>query len=205
MRTETINIYKFDELSDEAKEKAIEQYKERHNSYAWSDEWIDSLRAFAKAIDIRLRNWQISPYSYSSIDWEFNCSFEFDEDDYKAMDKWRLRTWLINNYLPEFAKGKYYSKNIGGLKYVSRHSKTQIEYNPCPLTGYCGDCSLIEPILEFIKSPKDNYTLKDVVDDCMHSFIKEFNADMEYQDSDEYAIQEMTRLDYEFTEDGKIY
>lgn len=202
MRTATINIYKFEELSEQAKQTAIESYRQDisyHFGYHWMDEWIDSLKTFSDMLGIVIKDYKFSPYCYSDIKWEYYA-------DYEVVGL-RLRTWIINNWLPSLRKGNYYSKGkyVNGMySYKYRHSNISFDYC-CPLTGYFGDDTLIQPILDFVKNPIANYTIRDVIEDCMDSFIKAVVSDMEYQDSDEYISEHIIANDYEFNEDGTIY
>lgn len=63
MRTETItrDIYSFEELSDDAKEKARDWYREGID-LAWSDESRESIQAFCAAFNVRLTDWEIGPH-----------------------------------------------------------------------------------------------------------------------------------------------
>lgn len=61
MRTETINVCSFDELSDEAKDKARSNYR-LHCGFHWTDECKDSISAFCDHFGVRLISWSVSPY-----------------------------------------------------------------------------------------------------------------------------------------------
>jgi hypothetical protein len=68
MRTATIEIYKFDELSDAAKEKARDWWRDGFE-YSWNDESLESIKAFCKHFSVRLTQYEIGaycPYSYST-------------------------------------------------------------------------------------------------------------------------------------------
>jgi hypothetical protein len=63
MRTETITIYKFDELPTErAKERARDWWRECAD-LSWSDESLDSIRAFCKHFGVTLKSWSVGPYA----------------------------------------------------------------------------------------------------------------------------------------------
>ena len=75
----------------------------------------------------------------------------------------------------------------------------------CPFTGYTGDMSVIQPILDFIDKPRNHIDLETVINDCMNSFIADFNADCEYQDSNEYIKETIEANDYDFTNSGEMF
>ena len=86
MRTETIAILKFDELSDSAKEKARDWYRS-NSDFHWVDESKESITAFCDHFGISLKSWDVQPYSSPNYSAEyFNSHFrgmklkDFDRD-----------------------------------------------------------------------------------------------------------------------------
>ena len=53
-----VEIYTFEELSDEAKERARDWWR-KDLDYPWFSESIDSIRAFANHFGVTLKDWQI--------------------------------------------------------------------------------------------------------------------------------------------------
>ncbi len=176
MRQETINIYKFEELSDEAKEKAIEKFRYSNQEYAWSAEWRDSLNAFADKFGVYIKNWACNAYETPY----FRFSFKND-DERENMAGVRLWKYLQNNHADIIAK-----------------------WDECPLTGYCGDYSALYELAQFVKKP-DKRDFNQLITDSLHTFFKDWQNDMEYQDSDEYISEHIIANEYEFTENGSIY
>ena len=64
MRTETINIYTFDELTDDAKEKAREWYKTGLKYYWWHDA-KSSIKAFCEHFGVSIKKYSIGPFESS--------------------------------------------------------------------------------------------------------------------------------------------
>jgi hypothetical protein len=58
MKIIRVGIYSFEELEDEAKERAREWYR-NGLEYPWFSESIDSIRAFAKHFGVSLMDWEI--------------------------------------------------------------------------------------------------------------------------------------------------
>jgi len=58
MRVLTVEAFRFQELEDEAKERAREWYRNGLD-YPWFSESIDSIRAFAKHFGVSLMDWEI--------------------------------------------------------------------------------------------------------------------------------------------------
>jgi hypothetical protein len=64
MRIETLSIYKFDELSERAKERARERGRQLVGDHeAWSTESLESVKAFCKAFGVKLTEWSVGAYS----------------------------------------------------------------------------------------------------------------------------------------------
>ena len=72
----------------------------------------------------------------------------------------------------------------------------------CPFTGYCADEDFLDPIKEFMKSPK-NITFRELMEECVHEGLKAIENDYEYQNSREYFEEETLSNNVEFTEEGE--
>jgi len=64
MRTMAVSVFKFDELSDEAQEKAIDRFREGMSCDFWIDEGLDSIKAFCSEFNVTLSNWSVGAYSH---------------------------------------------------------------------------------------------------------------------------------------------
>jgi hypothetical protein len=63
MRVLSLNVFSFNELSEEAQKKAWENYvNSNHFEYIWVDEGIKSIRAFADAFGVGLKDYEIGTY-----------------------------------------------------------------------------------------------------------------------------------------------
>lgn len=72
MRTITTTVYKFNELSDTAKEKARQWWRE-HIDFDGTDE-LRSIQAFCEYFGVRLVNWSVG--AYSPIEYKHDASNE---------------------------------------------------------------------------------------------------------------------------------
>jgi hypothetical protein len=181
MRQETINIFKYEELNDEAKEKA-RQWFSNGQEYHWCDEAINSLEAILELFRARINDYSLSPYSHSYIDIEFFC------DDIENLKGIRAYKWIKNNI--EGCKGQY--------------GDILKEWYNCPLTGYCGDYDALEPIHKFMTAPSD-ITINELLQQSAEAIKEHIIKDMEYQDSQESIEENIIINDYEFTETGDRY
>ena len=192
MRTETINIYKFNELSEKAQEKAIQYFRglNYESGYAWENENQDTLKIFLELFSAELTR-------------HGNVKTNFDH----GLTGLRLKKWIINNFWTDIYKPKYYSKySKAENKYKSRYSRIQWEWNNCSLTGYCIDNDTIKPLIDYINTPgNDSYEINDILTWCYESWERAIERDREFQDSDEYIIDEIENsCSHEFYEDGTM-
>ncbi len=66
MRIMEITIYTFDELSDEAKERAIQQHRQCVE-YPWFSECLDSLKTFCSEFGVKVTDYYLSDCYRASI------------------------------------------------------------------------------------------------------------------------------------------
>lgn len=59
--TKTFEIYTIEELQNEAREHALNVLRES-DLYAWSGEWIDSIRTFCEYFGVYIKHWNIGPW-----------------------------------------------------------------------------------------------------------------------------------------------
>ena len=196
MRTATIEIYKYEELSDAAKEKAREWFREanQNDGYAWESENQDTLKAFLDMFDCQLRR-------------DFcRCN----DSDIGELSGLKLHKYLTANFYSEIFKPKQYwicqgIKNCVGSGAKKRESNIFVNPYNCSLTGYCMDNEILEPVINFILKPNVNTCFDDLMDSCFEAYKKAVQKDRDFQDSDEYIEESIIANEYEFTADGKIY
>lgn len=120
----------------------------------------------------------------------------------------RLQRWIINNILPQLERGKYYFKyNFERRQYTTRRSRVQFNID-CPFTGTSIDHDILKPLLDFVgdRLIKDSdYSMSDLVDDCLQSWADAAGAAHEWAHSKERFIEESEERGTLFYEEGRIY
>lgn len=190
MRTETITVYNYNELSGEAKQVALNWWQGCNAStgYAWEGENRDTLEAFLDLFSCKLNR-------YGQV------STNVDHEELKGV---RLMAKLWTYYGPSLYEGKYYhNKPVGAKGYKSRRSNCQLEAS-CVLTGYCMDDDILKPVYEAMNKPYRG-TFIELMQDCINEYEEAVRRDREYQDSEEYFSEMCEANGYEFTEDGNRY
>lgn len=213
MRTKRIKLFTFDELSEQAKQVVIDNYKSEYREYSWTDEWVETIKNGLEAFNHKLGRYQFDYHSISQSHFEIQLDKYFSYDDMQHLTGVRLRTWILNNFEGVLYENKetWYINvdgklliNTIGVGAKKRRSKVNVVERDCPFTGYTGDNDFLEPIFEFLKKPYE-ITFQDILTKCVDNTLKGLVADCAYQDSDEYISEELSNLDEEYTADGKLF
>ena len=199
-----LTSYKIDELSDEAKRNAYNLWNGDSDFWCfYGDDNENTLKEFCRIFDVRMSRWDYDKYRY---DFRFEVAVDDEQNELSGI---RLAKFVWNNYGDCIRQGKYYSKctrdDNGKFFYKSRRSKTIFSYDDCPLTGYCMDCSILDPIIAclFYKESYENYEA--LIEACLNSFFKNCVADAAYQLSYENFVDMSHANDYEYNEDGTAF
>lgn len=196
MRTIRTKVYKFDELSEQAKQTAIEKIRDKYTyeyDYPWQEEGIESLKEFCHQLDLELYAWEYSTDAWADV------RDSKIEDSILALSGNRLRTYLVNNYDYLLHKRKVYESK--SKKRVSRIKWIETD---CPLTGYCFDCDILNVLMGFIKKP-DNKDFQDLIRDCVGAWSRAVRSECEYFGSDDYVREEIQANELEFMKGGTPY
>jgi hypothetical protein len=201
MRQETINIYKFSELSEKAQRHAWENGPD-FSGDSGSD-YRATLAAFEKIFDISVYRWNVNDYNY-----DFAYVTAGAANGAPDGDPLRFARYMWNNYAEYITKGKYYSTPgrwiNGKYNYKFRYSRATFEMDNCPLTGYCADMDILQPVIDCLHYKRFFDSFDDLIDACLTAFFRSWQADIEYRASFEYFAEMCEINDYEFTETGEM-
>lgn len=193
----TLNVFTFNELSDSAKQKAVECYRAyRGGDDFYFSEYKASLEAFAEDVGITIKDW-----SYG-LD---GCYVLFDLGDREGLDTMtgaRAYTWIVNNVKGLRPGPRVYAVsrevNRPGFtrteRIVKRVSGVYRADDCCNYTGVCCDEDLLKPFREFLSKP-DSRTIADLINDAIDSYCSALQADLEYHESDEFLTEELVNGD----------
>ena len=175
MRTITVNILTFDELSDDAKETARQEVRYTQE-YFWQDDAIKSLKLLAEHFGAELSRYDI----------DFSNSVQhggatFQDNHFIEEDEIQSRLDALGTFNKETLKGD----------------------GDCKLTGYCADENAIDGFRKaWYEGERD---LIELLKAGYQTWFKSCVADYEYQLSDEGLADHFEANSYEFTEDGKFW
>lgn len=234
MKTVTVETFSFDELSDEAKERALEDWN-RDDPYSWDREFRDTLKAFEDEFGVKVERWEYSPSGY-----DFTLRTDGVDSDGLELKGNRARAWFWNNHgavLLEPRKtwwyrdrdtGKWTRGLVCGTGEPNPVRKSKVFFDrvydgTCPWTGYCMDCLALDPIAHFCfgvewdeKEKKrvpssrriavdDSNTVESLLRDCVHSMFRYVRDDWAVQRTMEAFKDACEANDYRFTCDGKMW
>jgi hypothetical protein len=201
MREETFKVYKYQELSDAAKDNAYQKFVESdYRETHWVDESLESLKAFLAWLGLKITDYSICPYQQSYIDTNIpdDCQEEIrlKSVEYRllGLDIPEMEDRLEEDFDPaalliEWAEFNFPAtcKTVGG-------------YNQGWGTGYCMDDSIIHYWNEHLREhPLDHIgALHAVVDGVLKSMVE----DMQYEDSKEHFEELESDYQNEYLEDG---
>lgn len=223
MRTIRTKIYKFEELSNEAQQNAIDTYRNKgiDTDYIY-DEAYNTVKEFHKIFNTKESTNSWLEINASNID-----------DNILELKGLRLRTYLINNFWDDLYKRKYINsyfqetepktfnpyrrykqtfsrkENKNGF-WVTLRKKCFFE-NSCVLTGVCYDDDILQPIYNFIdnykqlKNYNDSLTFEELLNECLDSLDKSIENEIDGLNTDDSIVQILIDNEYEFTEEGNIF
>lgn len=214
MRKEVVNLYKFEELSDKAKQNAIKHYRESMDwqiiSESITEKFTEKLSAIGYPTDDL--EWSLS-YSqgdgvafYGEVDMDKvinrleHKGYDLNYDLYRAINNKGL-TITARIYRNSF--GYHYSHyNTMEVEVDGDSIEVMVEY----LYGDLDENEYIDKhdeIYDFLLKLK-GYIHNDIKD-VSKELEKEGYSDIEYYSSDEAIAEILIANEYKFTEDGMMY
>ena len=80
----------------------------------------------------------------------------------------------------------------------------QKAYTDCPFTGVVSDEIILQPLMDFMRSP-DTRNFKELMRDCLENFFRSCRDDCEYCESEEYFTDESHKNNWEYLIDGTLF
>jgi len=214
MKTIRTKVYQFNELTEQAKQTAIEQVRyDESDNQPYFDEIIESVKKVVELFDLQTgREW--TDIRTSHID-----------DNILQLKGVRLYKYIVNNYWSSLFKRKFlgcigdnrvikhrmskthfYDMGKGARVNSSNFIYSNIQFdNSCTLTGVCYDMDILQPVYDFLKSPGKSTTFEDLMNEIESAISKTFSNTEEWLNSDEFIKDEIEANEYDFTKDGKRF
>lgn len=175
MKTVTTTVYTFSELSEEAKQKAIESYRDINLFY----EWWESIYEDAKQIGIKITSFDLDRGSY--VNAEYLLPFSSVIDKIKENHGQSCETYKI------------------AVQYEKQYNDLVVKYSD----GI--DTERVSEGNEYEFDQEADELEKEFINDISSEYLSILQNEYEYLWSDEAVIETIEANEYEFTEDGKPY
>ena len=234
MKSINVDVFTFDELSNEVKAKLVEENRYEFQGDAvymdWKDMWAPTIKKFEELFNVDLGIDSRYGWRYRVT---FNEEYFFDNGEVSVfpdcngqysirmdgLSGEKLRNYIDTQFSSCMKRKTFFGKNYGKRR-ISRIFK---EWDNCPLTGCCSDISILEPIAEYLNHKQGDYgwkkadgiinkswkyyTFNDLMDACADSIIKAIEGSEDYYESDEYVLEELSNRSYgeHFLADGKEF
>ena len=200
MRTIEHKIFRYDELSEQAQQVAIESMRDRMSGTRIESDSAD----YRNTLEMIEQIFRVSIYDWSVDECNFYFRFEFTNIEEETENEPRLLLRYLNtNVLPCIDnKKRYYSKTAR----VSRKSRILCNnsYSYC-LTGCWCDAAVDNALNNIKQSVKNKFNAREFVNSILEGFFEQWRNDYEYACANECIAEEIESNDYEFYEDGKPY
>lgn len=198
----TTRIYKFDELTDEAKKKFTDEQRDFEAEF-WTREMFDCLKSAMEEMNINVDDYEIDIHGSSYI--------VLTADDYDAEDLVGARAykWIVNNCFNGVDKKKtYWQKNVDIKNCKSRTSNLEARdwMDNCPFSSVSYDYAVKDAWNYWCNALKSGRELSvgDFLDALASHYLTEVsNKYAGFGEDEARSIAEDNG--YEFLEDGTIY
>lgn len=199
-------VYTFDELPKDVQRRVVDdeiaqrQY-EGVNNMPWLDENFDSFQKTAEILNIETETkTEADEYGATIYIKAENNNEYIDMCDVTGL---RAYKYIVNNFLPEFRRGKYYSLAYNKEKHCFpyRHSKCQFNYDG---DGYYLDL-IPNEVWQGMKRSiiKKNLSVMDFIQAVVDEYADEISQDIIYFFSSQGVQEDLfSRGDY-WTKDGE--
>ena len=192
MRTIRTKVYQFNELNDEAKQVAIENYRNNHYDVEL-DGFIEGAKERIEEAGFKGNSSLSYSLGYSQGDGlSFSCDY-FDKLNEVFIEilgegKQKSIDCIINDlaFSLEGNNGRYYFASKSDLNLT--------------LENYNKDYENIESVVSKIRENLENLYIK-----LCQDLEKQGYSEIEYQNSDEYITETLIANEYEFTKEGNIF
>ena len=188
MREKTIKLYKFDELSDEAKREAMDWYREINLDYEWYDNIYDYAKQCGEIIGIDIDKIHFSGFSFQGDGACFTGSYSYAKKSVKAIMKYAPQDKELHTIALELQREQ--RKHFYNLSARMDH-RGFYYHSGCMMTDVYKDG------LDY-----DNDTIVEQLRYFADWIYSRLEEEYDFLNSDEQIAENIRDNEYEFLEDG---
>lgn len=195
MRTEQVQIFTFDELSETAKEKARQWFRDASSADEWWDGTFDDVKNVAKLMGVEIERIGFSGFSSQGDGAHFVGSFAYRPGCVKAVTAYApldTRLQAIANQWQALQKHHFY-KLSGTVKHSGHYQHEN-----------CTDFDVYRDG-EWVNNSETEEAVKEVMRDFMRWIYRALEKDWDAVNSDENVDANIVANEYEFTVTGERF
>lgn len=199
MRTIETKVYQYNELSESAKQFAINSLRDKiaeNRINCDSYDYRGTLEEIEKIFEIKVYDWRVGYPTY------FRFEFKNLDDEFADEPKYLLRylNWKVLPYIKN--SRTYYTRGYHNRR-TSRIMCNK-EYFYC-LTGCWCDWAVDNALNHLKDSVLRKDSPREFVENMLSDFFNQWEEEYNDASSDEYIEERFMEEDYEFLESGKPY
>ncbi len=193
MRVLQIPVFKFSELSDSAKEKALEKMRESEMQESFGAEYvIDEAKEIGAILGINITKVYYSGFRSQGDEACFDCTHEYKAGSEKAIKEYAP----LDKDLHAIARDLRLASSAHFYKL-----KTRVIYRGY---YYYRFCTIIDSWAVETGREVKSEAIAEALRDFMHWIYKQLQAEYDYRTSDEAVIEMIEANACEFYEDGRL-
>jgi hypothetical protein len=193
MRTKTIHIYTYDELSDKAKEKARDWYRGPGLDYDWWDAVYDDAKTIAFLMGIEIEHIYFSGFSSQGDGAQFEGTYRYRKGSVKAIKAHAPEDTVLHGIaerLQEVQRGWFW--RLGATVKASGHYSHE----------YATVIAVTEVESGYEMGGSAEADVTDALRDFMRWIYRYLETEYNYLNSDESVEEAIRTNGYEFDEYG---
>lgn len=194
MRNITTTVYKFSELSDEAKEKAIANLSSINVDYdSWSEGVIEDATTIGKIIGIDIDKIYFSGFSSQGDGACFSGSYSYEKNSVKAIKEHAPCDMELHRIATDLQRlqSKAFYRLYANVKHTGHY--------------YHELCTSIDVNNDYQELTANHESdLSELLRDFMKWIYGQLHKEYDYNTSDAAIIETIEANEYEFTENGKL-
>tara|TARA_R110001632_G_scaffold70752_1_gene164621 strand:- start:11022 stop:11612 length:591 start_codon:yes stop_codon:yes gene_type:complete len=190
--TTTKTVFTFDELSEEAKETAIEKNYDINTDYEWHEFIYEDAKTIGELMGINIDRIYFSGFASQGDGACFEGSYSYEKGSVKSVTEHAPKDQELHRIAQELQQLQ--QKHFYGL---TAHVKQS--------GHYChANCTQINVDSEYTPTNEDfEDEIQELLKDYMNWIYSQLEKEYDYQTSEEAIKETIEANEYEFTEDGK--
>jgi hypothetical protein len=195
--TKTYKVYSFSELSESAKQKALEQFYDINTSYEWHDDITDMAKEVGRLLGIEIENVWFSGFSSQGDGACFEGRYSYQKGGVQAVKEYREDKELhqIAERLQSVQKRHFYQLSAN------------VEHRGHYYHEMCTDIDVYKDgnYMYSESEQEAEEEIKDILRDFMRWIYSRLEKEYDYRTSEEAIIESIEANNYQFLASGIQY